>query len=579
MKLLTRDVPPRAAWQLEQHGAPPLLARLWAARGVTNPADMDDALEQLLPPHTLLGLEAAAQLLAHAVQTQRRVCVVADYDCDGATACAVAVRGLQLLGLSADYLVPDRLVDGYGLTPGIAQRVADTGADILMTVDNGIASLDGVAHANALGLQCVITDHHLPALVQGQVQLPEAAAIVNPNQPNCGFASKALAGVGVMFYVLLATRAALRAAGHFGNGEQPRLDSLLPLVALGTVADVVPLDSNNRRLVAQGLRRLQRGGAPPGMLALLQVAGKAASDVRTEDLGFVLGPRINAAGRLADMRVGIACLLTQDASQAAAHAAELEAINRSRRSIEGDMRQQAMELAQRAIDQHPTGANPLPSALCIFDPSFHEGVVGIVAGRVKDHWHRPTFVFARNHQDPSGPMLKGSGRSVPGFHLRDALDAVVKRHPNLLSRFGGHAMAAGCTLPEHALPAFAQAFEQIATEWLGPTPAERSLLTDGALPADSLTVETARQLRDAVWGQGFAAPVFCNEVAVLRQKLVGQGHTLLSVTLHNQRLDAIWFGHTDPLPARVQLAYRLELDTWQGNERLRLHVEHASALQ
>jgi len=578
MKLLQRSAPPRVAWQLEQQGVQPLMAQLWASRGVTDRTQMDDSLEQLLPPADLLGIQQAAALLAEAVQTQRRVCVVADYDCDGATACAVAISGLKQLGLHADYLVPNRLVDGYGLTPAIAQRVAETGADILITVDNGIASLDGVDHANALGLRCIITDHHLPAVINGQVQLPKAHAIVNPNQPGCPFASKALAGVGVMFYVLMATRAVLRDAGHYGSGDQPRLDSLLPLVALGTVADVVPLDSNNRRLVAQGLRRLQRGVAPPGMLALLQVAGKTAIGARTEDLGFVIGPRINAAGRLADMRVGIACLLSQDATQAATLAAELDAINRSRRSIEGDMRQQAMALAEWHINQAPA-MQTMPAALCLFDANFHEGVVGIVAGRVKDHWHRPTFVFARSQPEPSGPVLKGSGRSIPGFHLRDALDAVVKRHPTLLSRFGGHAMAAGCALPEANLPAFTEAFNQIATEWLGPTPAVRSLLTDGPLPPQALHANTARALRDAVWGQGFAAPIFCDTVQVQRQKLVGKGHSLLTVELHGQRLDAIWFGHTEPLPSQVELAYRLELDTWQGSERLRLRVEHAAPVQ
>jgi len=420
-RIETRDVPPRAAWALEQAGVHPLLARLYAARGVRSAAELDDALKHLIPPATLLGSQAAATLLANALQAGQRLVVVADYDCDGATACAVALRGLALLGARPDqlsYVVPDRAVHGYGLTPAIVDLALPQRPDVLITVDNGIASLDGVAHAKACGLQVLITDHHLPALVDGHTVLPAADVIVNPNQPDCAFASKALAGVGVMFYVLLALRAELRSRGAYEGVEQPRLDTLLDLVALGTVADVVKLDANNRRLVAQGLKRMRSGRMQPGLAALFAAAGRDARRAASFDLGFALGPRLNAAGRMADMRLGIECLLTDDPGRAAELARSLDAINRQRREVEADMREQAELL----LDSFVPAGDP-PAAICLYDPAFHEGVIGIVAGRVKDRLHRPTFVFARGQDG----WLKGSGRSIPGFHLRDALDLVAKR--------------------------------------------------------------------------------------------------------------------------------------------------------
>lgn len=567
MKILTRDVPPRAVWALEQAGLHPLLARLYAARGVLGKEELDNGLGRLLPPATLKGAEDAARLLADAIAADRKLCIVADYDCDGATACAVAVRGLRLLGArNVGYLVPDRVVDGYGLTRPIAQRVKAQGADVLITVDNGIASIDGVAAALELGLQVLVTDHHLPGPV-----LPEGALVVNPNQPGCGFESKSIAGVGVMFYVLLALRAELRARGVFDERTQPKLDALLPLVALGTVADVVKLDANNRRLVAQGLKRIRAGALPCGVAALFTVAGRKAEVATTFDFGFALGPRINAAGRLADMTLGIECLLTDDGARADELARTLDGINRDRREIEGDMRDQALAMVEAMFEE---GEEP-PPAVCVFDPDFHEGVVGIVASRIKDRLHRPTFVFAASQAPGKEHELKGSGRSIPGFHLRDALDLVAKRHPGVLLRFGGHAMAAGCTVAEEHLDVFEQALAQVAQEWLDAATLLRSLHTDGPLPPEYRRADLVDTLHQEVWGQGFAPPVFSEEVEIVSQKLVGEKHLSIKLRHQGQPVDGIWFGRTEPLPAKVKIAFRLDADEWQGTRRVRFLVEGA----
>ena len=567
MKIIARDIPPRAAWTLEQAGVHPLLAQLFAARGVTHRDELDDGLARLLPPEGLQGAQDAARLLADAIASGKRICIVADYDCDGATACAVAVRGLRLLGATqVAYLVPDRVVDGYGLTASIAQRVHAQGADLLVTVDNGIASVEGVAQANALGLQVLVTDHHLPG-----PQLPQAAVIVNPNQPGCSFASKALAGVGVMFYVLLALRAELRARGAFDAGQQPKLDTLLPIVALGTVADVVKLDANNRRLVAQGLRRVRAGLMPAGLAALFTAAGRNARAATGFDFGFALGPRINAAGRLSDMTLGIECLLTDDATRAEELARTLDGINRERREIEGDMREQALVLAQSLFDSEEEP----PPAICVFDPDFHEGVVGIVASRIKEQFHRPTFVFAASQAPGKEHELKGSGRSIPGFHLRDALDLVAKQHPGVLLRFGGHAMAAGCTVAEEHLDTFEQALAEIAAQWLDPATLQRRLETDGPLAPEYRRTDLVDTLQQQVWGQGFAPPVFSEEVDIVSQRLVGEKHMALKIRHQGQPVDGIWFGRTEPLPARVKLAFRLDADEWQGQRRVRFLVEGA----
>ena len=565
MKFITRDVPPRAAWALEQAGVHPLLARLYAGRGVSDAKDLDTGLAQLLPPAGMKGMADAARLLADAIHAQQRICFVADYDCDGATACAVGLRGLTLLGAKhVDFIVPDRVVDGYGLTPSISQRVHATGAQVLITVDNGIASVDGVAEAQRLGLQVLVTDHHLPG-----PDIPAADALVNPNQPGCSFESKHMAGVGVMFYVLLALRAELRQRGVFSKDTEPRLDGLLPLVALGTVADVVRLDANNRRLVAQGLQRMRRGQLPTGMSALFQVAGRDPSQAISQDMGFALGPRINAAGRLSDMRLGIECLRTDDTTLALQLAQQLDAINRERRTLETGMREQALLIAESLMDSE----DEPPPALCVYDEEFHEGVVGIVAGRLKDLHYRPCFVFAASESEGQA-VLKGSGRSIPGFHLRDALDAVVKLHPGLLLRFGGHAMAAGCTLLEDDLATFEAALQHIAAHWLDAATLAQSLETDGPLAAADLRPDVAIELQNQVWGQGFAAPLFHDRVEVISQRIVGEKHLSLKLKLHGQSIDGIWFGHTEPLPAYAELAYRLVLDHWQGQRKLKLHVEN-----
>ncbi|HTH80040.1 MAG TPA: DHHA1 domain-containing protein, partial [Ramlibacter sp.] len=473
----------------------------------------------------------------------------------------------RLLGAQdVDYLVPDRVVDGYGLTPSIAERVKQRGAKLLVTVDNGIASVEGVAAANALGLPVLVTDHHLPGAL-----LPEAAVIVNPNQPGCEFESKSIAGVGVMFYVLMALRSELRTRGVFDNATQPKLDVLLPLVALGTVADVVKLDANNRRLVAQGLRRIRAGALPCGLASLFTAAGRDHKAATTFDFGFALGPRINAAGRLADMTLGIECLVTDDRARGDELAKQLDTINRERRELEGDMRDAAMEIAQQLFDE----SEEPPPAICVFDPDFHEGVVGIVASRLKDRWHRPTFVFAASQAEGKEHELKGSGRSIPGFHLRDALDLIAKRHPQVLLRFGGHAMAAGCTITEDHLDTFENAFAQVAQERLDAATLMRRLDTDGPLAPEYRRPDLVDTLHTAVWGQGFAPPVFSEEVEVLSQRLVGEKHLQLKIKHQGQPVDAIWFGHTEPLPSRVKLAFRLEADEWQGVRRVRFLVEGA----
>ena len=567
MKIIARDIPPRAAWALEQAGLHPLLARLYAARGVHTSDELDDSLSRLLPPSGLQGVQQAAQLLADAIASDQRLCIVADYDCDGATACAVAVRGLRLLGARhVDYLVPDRVVDGYGLTPPIARRVKERGADLLITVDNGIASCEGVAQAKALGLAVLVTDHHLPG-----AELPQADAIVNPNQPGCTFPSKSIAGVGVMFYVLMQLRAELRQRGVFDAAQQPRLEPLLPLVALGTVADVVRLDTNNRRLVAQGLKRIRAGQMPPGIAALLRVAGRQAPLATTFDFGFALGPRINAAGRLADMTLGIECLLTDDAARADHLAQQLDAINRERREIEGGMREQALLLAE---DLFGAQDEP-PPAVSVFDPDFHEGVVGIVASRIKDKLHRPTFVFAASGAPGKEHELKGSGRSIAGFHLRDALDLVAKRHPGVLLRFGGHAMAAGCTVPAERFADFEQALAQVAREWLDAATLTRRLETDGPLAPEWRRADLADTLQREVWGQGFAPPVFSEEVDILSQRLVGERHLSLKLRHRGEPVDGIWFGRTAPLPARALLAWRLDVNEWRGERKVQFVVEGA----
>ncbi|MBB5401540.1 MULTISPECIES: single-stranded-DNA-specific exonuclease RecJ [Paraburkholderia] len=566
-RIVTRPCSPVDAEVLIRCGMHPVLARLYASRGVCLPEEVETGLARLVPPVELKGCDAAAALLADALQQQRRMLVVADYDCDGATACAVAVRGLRMFGARIDYLVPNRMEHGYGLTPDIvelAARGATGKPDLLITVDNGIASVDGVAAANALGIDVLVTDHHLPG-----DELPAARAIVNPNQPGCTFPSKCLAGVGVMFYVLLALRAELRRRGAFGDAlPEPRLDGLLDLVALGTVADVVKLDGNNRVLVAQGLQRIRKGRMQPGIAALFRAAARDARNASGFDLGFALGPRLNAAGRLSDMSLGIECLTTDDVGRAWELAQQLDSMNRERREIEAGMQQQALDDLS-TVD--PDGA----TTITLFNPGWHQGVIGIVAGRLKEKFHRPSFTFAP--ADDTGVLVKGSGRSIAGFHLRDALDLISKREPDLIVKFGGHAMAAGLTIAAANVPRFTAAFEAVGREWLSAEALARTVETDGELEDAYFTPQFVEMLDAAVWGQGFPAPVFSGEFEVASQALVKDKHLKLQLLRGRQRFNAIWFNHTDTLPARTTVAYRLASDTWNGVSRVQLIVEHAAS--
>ncbi len=560
--LYERRYDPTAARRLEASGLPAALARVLAARGVTRIEALQLIARDLIAPSTLTHGDAAARMLADAIDAQQRLLIVADYDCDGATACAVGLRGLRALGAQVDFIVPNRFEYGYGLTPQIVDLAASRSPrpDVIVTVDNGIASVDGVAHANALGLRVLITDHHLPA-----DRLPDAAVIVNPNQPGCGFPSKHLAGVGVMFYVLLALRAELRARGRFTPDQQPRLDHLLDLVALGTVADVVHLDHNNRILVAEGLKRIRDGRLHAGLAALFQVAGRDARLAQTTDLGFTIGPRINAAGRLADMTLGIECLITDDFEHALELARQLDQINRERRAIEANMQWDALaQLEQAPLDERRT--------ITLFDESWHQGVVGLVASRVKEKFHRPTVAFARADEK----TVRGSGRSIQGVHLRDMLDLVTKVAPTLIDKFGGHAMAAGLTLAHEHLPAFEQAFEAAAHASTDAGLYARSVATDGGLAAQDITLTLADALEREIWGQGFAPPLFVNEFTVLEQRLVKDAHLKLRLLLGETKFDAMWFGHTDTLPTRLRLAYRVTTHTWQGQRRITLVIEHSA---
>lgn len=568
VKIESRTFSSRTLAVLMQQGMDPVLARIFAAREIADTAQLELMLAKLLSPQQLLGIDKASQLLADALLSDRKLLVVADYDCDGATACAVAIRGLRLLAtacgiaLNIDYLVPNRFEYGYGLTPEIVQLAMQRPQgkpDLLITVDNGIASIEGVAAAKAFGMSVLITDHHLPA-----EHLPEADAIVNPNQPGCPFPSKHLAGVGVMFYVLLALRAELRDRQAFQTETQPRLDSLLDLVALGTVADVVKLDQNNRILVAQGLKRIRAGAVHAGIAALLQVAGRAANQIQAMDLGFVLGPRVNAAGRLADMSIGIACLLSDDFAYAYELANQLDQINRERRVIETNMQSQALMTLEKIVVEDK-------KTLCAFHPDWHQGVIGILASRLRERFHRPTITFA-----PGGNgLLKGSGRSIPGFHLRDALDLVYKRYPGVIQKFGGHAMAAGLTLTADYLEQFIDAFEQVAHALLDPILLKRICTTDGELPLANLTTQFASQLEQYVWGQGFPQPMFEGVFQVMQQNLLKEKHLRLTLAQSGKVIPAIWFNHNELLPDSVHIAYRLLLNRYNGLDSVQMVIEQA----
>jgi single-stranded-DNA-specific exonuclease len=545
---------------LRQGGIHPVLARVYAARGLTDPRELAVELQALVPPGALRQIDAAAVYLADAIAAGKKMTIVADYDCDGATACATAIRGLTAMGARVDYIVPNRFEYGYGLTPEIVELTArEKSPDIIITVDNGIASIDGVEAAKRRGIDVVVTDHHLPGDA-----LPDARVIVNPNQPECGFPSKHLAGVGVVFYVLLALRAELRRRGVFDAQTQPKLDNLLDLVALGTVADVVKLDTNNRILVAQGLKRMRAGRMHAGVAALFRVAGREARCASPFDLGFALGPRLNAAGRLEDMSLGIECLLTDDEGRAWAIAQELNDINLKRREIEADMQGTAL---LHLDDFEPADA----STIAVFDDGWHQGVIGIVASRLKEKFYRPTITFA-----PAGDgWIKGSGRSIPGFHLRDALDLVSKKVPGLIDKFGGHSMAAGLTIRGDHFDAFAQAFEAVGRAWLTAAQLERVVETDGPLEDDFYSTQFIELLDGQVWGQGFAPPVFCDEFRVVSQRILKDKHLKLLLERNGRRYDAIWFGHTDALGEKARVAFRLDANEYNGVTKVQLLVEHA----
>jgi single-stranded-DNA-specific exonuclease len=549
-----------ACERLLASGMEPRLAHLFAARGVRDPAELATTLQGLVPPDRLAHVREAAELLADAIEASTRILIVADYDADGATACAVGVRALRAMGASVDFLVPDRFRFGYGLTPEIVRVAAERSPGLLVTVDNGIASVEGVAEANRLGLRVLVTDHHLPG-----PERPDAACIVNPNQVGCAFPSKNLAGVGVIFYVMTALRAELRRRGAFADGSGPNLASLLDIVALGTVADVVKLDANNRILVAQGLARINAGEACAGIKALMAVAAREPRRATAYDLGFVVGPRLNAAGRLEDMTVGIECLITDDARVALGFAEKLDRLNRERREIEAGMQESALAMLE--------GLDPGEGySLTVHRPEWHAGVVGLLASRLKDRFHRPVFAFAPESEG----RLKGSGRSIQGLHLRDALDLVAKRAPGVIERFGGHAAAAGATLHADRLDAFAAAFEAVARELLSPADLEQRIETDGVLAPGDATFAFAAELRRHVWGQGFPEPRFGGRFGVEVQRILGEKHTRLTLTAGGQRYAAIRFGDTGPFPPSIEAVYRLDVNEWNGAQSLQLVIEHWS---
>lgn len=534
-------------------GMSPLLARLFAARDISGPGDIKQKLAELLPFTSLQNCEAAAARLADAIARRENLLVVGDYDADGATATTLAVSGLGLLGAQVGYLVPNRFEYGYGLSVEIVRLAAERRPDLLITVDNGIAAHAGVEEARRLGIEVLVTDHHLP----GET-LPDAL-IVNPNQPGCPFPSKHLAGVGVMFYVIMALRSELRRRGAFQGKTEPNLAVLLDLVALGTVADVVRLDANNRLMVAQGVNRMRQGLARPGIQALFQVAGKKPERACAEDLGFVVGPRLNAAGRLADMSLGIECLLAGEMGRGLALATQLDQLNRERRGIEADMQDQALALLE-GIDV-ADGAS-----LCLFDPVWHQGVVGLLASRLKERHHRPTLIFAEGGDG----MLKGSGRSIPGLHLRDALDLVDRRAPGLILKFGGHAAAAGLSIHRARFEEFRALFEAVARAQLSEADLTRRIETDGELEKADFTLHNAEALRAEVWGQGFPSPLFHGEFLVQSQRLVGEKHLKLRLAGKHFSAEAILFNQDTPLPECIQAVYRLDVNEWNGNKSVQL---------
>lgn len=556
LSVVERVAPQNRVSELVGAGFHPLLARVYAARGIASAAELDDGFERLHAPDAMRNLRLMASLLADAIGARAKLLIVADYDADGATACAVGLRALRTFGADIQYLVPNRFEYGYGLTPKIVRLAYERfRPDVLITVDNGIASIEGVAEANRLGMRVLVTDHHLPADA-----LPEAWCIINPNQPGCEFPSKHLAGVGVMFYLMIALRAELKRRGAFAR--EPALAGLLDLVALGTVADVVRLDANNRVLVQQGLKRIRAGRMQAGIAALFEAAGREPTRACAYDLGFVLGPRLNAAGRLTDMALGIECLATDDPARALAIARELDRLNRERRDIEAQMQESALASIGEDIGD--------ACGLALFDPAWHQGVIGIVASRLKERYHRPVIAFARGIDGE----IKGSGRSISALHLRDALDLMTKRHSGLVLRFGGHAAAAGLTIRERDFDRFRTAFDSTVRSLVNESDLEREIETDGSLGPAECTFDLARAIAACVWGQGFPEPRFFDAFEVRQQRIVGGQHTRLRLARAGRAFDAILFGETGPLPPRVEAVYRIEVNEYNGTQGLQLGVQH-----
>lgn len=560
-RILSRTYDPHAAERLARAGFLPPIARALAARGISEASDLEQEWQGMIPPAMLEGTREAAERLAAAREKGEHVTIVADYDCDGATACTVGLRGFQMLGISASYFVPDRVVHGYGLTPNVVDIVAarDPKPSLIVTVDNGISSVPAVDRARELGIDVIVTDHHLPG-----PELPRAVSIVNPNRADSVFPSKNLAGVGVIYYVLLALRALLRERGVYDAKTQPRLDQLVDFVALGTVADVVKLDKNNRILVSQGLRRIRSGRTHAGLEALFAIAGKDTHTAGVRDFGFAVAPRINAAGRLGTMESGIECLLSDDPSRALAFADNLNSINSERRELEGEM-QQAAEAALEAVDLDHR------ATFSLYNPDFNEGVVGLVAARLKERIHRPVIAFAptENHE------LKGSGRSIPGIHLRDMIDLVSKALPGVVIRFGGHAMAAGLSIRPESLKEFQEAFEEVVRTHCDASVFERVVLTDGGLAPDEITENLCTEIDRQIWGQGFEAPLFANEFTVLNQTLLKDAHLKLQLGLGGQRFEGIFFRHREPLPMQAKIAYRPAINEYRGRRTVQLVAEAA----
>ncbi|NOL51238.1 single-stranded-DNA-specific exonuclease RecJ [Pelistega suis] len=562
VQVTNRIVNEADAQKLISQGINPFMAKLWAARGVSDINQTDTSWKQLLAPTLLTEVEKGARILADAIEQGKNLLIIADYDCDGATACAVGIRGLRMLGAKVDFMVPNRFETGYGLSPAVIdvmlERISPK-PDLIITVDNGIASVDGVAAAKSHGIDVLVTDHHLPGDV-----LPDAVAIINPNQVACDFPSKNLAGVGVIFYTMMALRAEMRTRGHFNHRPEPRLDSLADLVALGTVADVVKLDSNNRILVSQGLAKMRSGQMSIGIRALFDVAGTDPRQANSMDLGFKIGPRINAAGRLADMSIGIRCLISDDYDEALTLAKQLDEWNHTRRSIEQEMSSQAMEEIE--------GDNfTLKHSICVFNQEWHQGVVGIVASRLKEKFWKPTLAFAPGDDGE----IRGSGRSVPDVHLRDALDLVSKRYPHLIQKFGGHAMAAGLTIAEKDFNNFILAFDKAVVDISGKTNFSPLIETDGSLDLAYANAETAIALTQQVWGAGFPSPLFRDVFHVRNQRLLKDKHLKLQVMRGQQMFDAIWFNHTEELPETVELVYEFVPNYWNGNVYTQLMIRHA----